>query len=334
VIPAGKSDLSGRELEITITGPRGFRVDAYRFTLGGEAVRGPAPLRKTGPLELTQDPTNITVSGIGFKYLIDAVTGQLKAGKVGRHDLPLSGPCLTVIPLDKEGGGTQLTGKEPVFTPLWGLYTDWKASAVVATGTGQTVRVKVSGAYAEAEGGYELVIDGSGRMTVEWNFTATEDVNPRQTGMTFDLPKSCDTLAWRRRGQWSVYPEDHIGRLAGKTKAFQGHPACGLVGPRTKPSWPWSEDQNSYGCNDFRSTKFNILEAVLSDQHGVGLRAVAAADRHAHTWIDGDKARLMVADYANDGADSYFQCTRAIPDRKVARGEAFCGSVQVELAGK
>lgn len=334
VIPAKIRDLAGEELEINITNPRGFRVDSYRFLMGGEPMAVPAPLRKPGALELTQDFKEIVVSGTGFKYTIDAVSGQLKAGKVGRHELSLSGPCLTLIPLDSEGGGAQLTGKEPVFTPKWGLCTGWKAAGVSATKTDQAVVVKVSGAYSQAEGGYELSIDGSGRMTVTWNFTSKKDINPRQTGMTFDLPNSCDELTWRRRGQWTVYPADHIGRLTGRAKAFPGHPACGLAGPLTQPSWSWSEDQNQYGCNDFRSTKFNIFEAALIDGQGVGLRAVAAADRHVHTWIEGDHARLMVADYANEGSEGYFQCTRAIPDRGVVKGGPISGSAQVEITGK
>jgi hypothetical protein len=334
VIPAKIRDLAGEELEINITGPRGFMVDRYRFIIGGEPRVVPAPLRKPGALELIQDAREIAIIGKGFKYLIDVASGQLKSGKAGRHEFSLSGPSLTVIPLDSEGGGAQLTGKEPEFKPLWGLFTGWKASSVTATQTEQVIRVKVAGAYAEAEGMYELLIDESGRLSVIWSFTSKQAVNPRQTGMTFVLPKTCDTLTWRRRGQWTVYPEDHIGRLAGTAKAFPGHPACGLAGPRTQPTWPWSEDQNQYGCNDFRSTKANIFEAALKDSHGVGLRAVAAADRHAHAWIDGGKAMLMVADYVNEGAEGYLQCTRAIPDMKVSKGGSISGSVQVELAGR
>jgi beta-galactosidase len=333
VVPAKFRDLAGEVLEISVTGPRGFTVDRYRYIIGGEALVAPAPMRKLGSLELTQATNEIAISGKGFKYLIDSASGQLKAGKAGRHEFSLSGPCLTMIPLDSEGGGAQLTGKEPEFKPLWGLYTGWKASSVTVMQTGQVVGVKVAGAYAEAEGGYELLIDGSGRLSVNWAFTSKQEINPRQTGMTFGLPETCDTLTWRRRGQWTVYPEDHIGRLSGTAKAFRGHPDCGLAGPRTQPAWSWSEDQNQYGCNDFRSTKSNIFEAALKDGHGVGLRAVAAADRHAHAWIDGGKAMLMVADYVNEGAEGYLQCTRAIPDRKVPKGGTISGSAQVEVTG-
>jgi len=330
-IPAKGGDLAGKDLEIRITGPRGFQVDAYSFTIGDKSVSAPQPQRHASALTLNRDAATVTVSGADFAYAIDAATGQLTRATASGHDLAVSGSFLTLVPHDQEGGGLQLTGKEPTFTPLWGLGTAWRASSVLATASEQEVTVRATGAYAESDGAYELAIDGSGRMTVAWDFSIRNEINPRQTGVTFLLPKSCDRLSWRRRGQWSFYPEDHIGRLAGTAKAFPGHSVCGLAGPHARPTWPWSEDQNEYGSNDFRSTKYNILEAVLDNEAGTGLRAVAAANRHVHTWIDGDHAMMMVADYANEGSDRFTQFTRFILDRRIAQGGTTAGSVQIEV---
>ena len=143
--------------------------------------------------------------------------------------------------------------------------------------------------------------------------------------------QSCDILSWRRLGQWSFYPEDHIGRLVGTAHAFLGHPPSGLLGPGTLPTWPWSEDEDAYGSNDFRSTKLNILEATLADSSGLGLHAVAAADRHVHAWMDGDQALMMIATSANDGSQRISQVTRAIPDQPIAVGGAIAGTAQVEI---
>ena len=333
VIPVAVA-TAGKVLEIRVTGPRGFMVDAYRFTIGGDKIPVPPGPSPVPPLELQSNAQTLAITGKNFRYTIDAVTGQLQSARAGNHDIPLEGPCLTLVPLDGEGGGTQMTGKEPTFAPLWGLCTNWKASAVTVEDQSRDRKgasvVHVTGSYAEADGGYDLTIDGTGRLTVAWKFTLKHALNPRQTGMTFTLPRTCDTLTWRRRGQWSWYPEDHIGRLTGTASAFSGH-TCGLAGPRTAPTWPWSQDENAYGTNDFRSTKFNIFEAALTDAAGLGLRAVAAADRHAHAWIDGDHARLLVADYANDGAEGFFQTTRAIPNRAVAQGGTVSSTAQVEL---
>jgi beta-galactosidase len=330
-IPA-PANAAGKELEVRVTGPRHFMVDAYRFTIGDEKAEIPPPLRPTGTLQLHQDSGAITVTGEGFRYTFDAATGLLRQGTAAGHDLPLNGPVLTLVPLDGEGGGNQILGKEPTYIPLWGLCTDWKASTVTAAAQGNTVVVNVAGAYDQAAGTYEMTIDATGRISIAWKFSMRQAINPRQLGITFSVPATCDTLSWRRKGQWSWYPEDHIGRPIGTAAAFSGH-TCGLAGPRTEPSWPWSQDQNQYGSNDFRSTKFNIFSAAVTDHTGLGLRAVAAADRHAHAWIDGTSACLLVADYANDGAEGFFQCTRAIPNHPLNKGATVTGSAQMELVG-
>jgi hypothetical protein len=329
------NDLMGKELEVHVVGPRGFEVDAYRFILGEGPAGVPAPLRKAGELKLTQAGGEIVIQGEGFGYVVDATTGQLKLAKVADRQLPLAGPCLTVIPMNAENGGDrQLKGKEPDVKPLWGLCTAWKATSVSAAKSADRIVVKVAGNYAEAVGGYELAFDGAGRLTVAWNFTSPVEVDLRQLGIVFSLPKTCDTLTWRRRGQWNFYPDDHIGRLSGQAKAFPGTPFCGLFGPRTKPGWPWSEDTLAHGCNDFRATKLNILTATLCDERSVGLRAVAAADRHAHAWMDGDQAFFAVLDYANDGVnEGLARDRRGVPVRVIEKGGVIAGSAQVELVG-
>jgi len=50
-----------------------------------------------------------------------------------------------------------------------------------------------------------MTIDHAGRLTVQWKFTSNQALNPRQTGVTFILPKDCQTLSWRRHGQRSWY---------------------------------------------------------------------------------------------------------------------------------
>lgn len=326
---------AGQTLEIHITGPRGFEVDAYRFILGEGPAALPAPLRQPGSLTLTQTPRELTVAGTEFAYVLDASTGQLKSGKTSGAALPLTGPSLTIVPMNADNGGDRrLAGKEPEVTSLWGLCTGWTASTVSARQSGASVVVKVAGAYTEATGSYQLTFDSAGRLTVGWSFSSSAEIDLRQVGITFTLPKACDTLSWRRRGQWNYYPADHIARLQGSARASSGRPFCGLfVGPRQPPAWPWSEDWNQYGCNDFRSTKFNIIEAVLSDGHSLGLRAVAAADRHAHAWLDGEQAFLAILDYANDGVnEGLLKGHRGVPPRVIARGGIITGSAQFELA--
>ena len=47
----------------------------------------------------------------------------------------------------------------------------------------------------------------------------------REIGLGFSVPRDCEVLRWERRGDWSVYPEDHIGRTKGEARAIAAHPA-------------------------------------------------------------------------------------------------------------
>ena len=38
----------------------------------------------------------------------------------------------------------------------------------------------------------------------------------REVGVAFDLVNQVDRLKWDRKGLWSVYPKDHIGRNEGE----------------------------------------------------------------------------------------------------------------------
>lgn len=58
--------MTGKPLELRITNPRGFMVDAYCFTIGGERMEAPPPARTAGALQLQRDAATITIGGNGF----------------------------------------------------------------------------------------------------------------------------------------------------------------------------------------------------------------------------------------------------------------------------
>ena len=52
-----------------------------------------------------------------------------------------------------------------------------------------------------------------------------------------------DRLSWKRKGQWSAYPDDHISRNSGvayKTRE-QGLDVFG-----ERPAWNWAEDMRDF----------------------------------------------------------------------------------------
>ena len=133
-----------------------------------------------------------------------------------------------------------------------------------------------------------------------------QELHPRQVGLVFALPASFTELSWKRKGYWSVYPEDHIGALEGNVKAFNSDlPISGLAGPSSLPSVPWAFDQTAAGSNIFRSTKENIYEAVLKSTDGGAFRVESDGTQHVRAWVDKDWVYLLVADYINAGKGNF-----------------------------
>ena len=152
--------------------------------------------------------------------------------------------------------------------------------------------------------------------------------------MVMTLPASFDELHWKRKGLWTVYPEDHIGRLEGSAKAFVGHEFTGVAGPTAEPHYPWKDDTNELGTNDFRSTKNAIFWASLTTPQGLGVAALANGDRAFRSWVNGSSVSFLVAGYTNGGAEIFFASHLEDERKPLAEGDTFSSSVTLMPLGK
>jgi hypothetical protein len=144
----------------------------------------------------------------------------------------------------------------------------WTLQQVSATNEGNEAVVRLQGNYGAAEVDFEMRVDGTGLMTTKYHLDAfpyaAPTAHPRpwndshfggfsEVGVTFILTNGVDRLAWRRKGLWSVYPEDHVGR------------ASGLI-------------QRGSAQNDFRAMKEYIYSVTaLVDGKDLGVEAVSDA---------------------------------------------------------
>ena len=299
----------GQLLEVRALSPRGFVEDVWQIALGKDPrVALPIPAVKPGRVTLEKNPEKLVIRGAGSPLTVDAKTGMFSS--------PFVGPELLLLPRNGDKcGGTQMTGKEPKIPIFSDTCHDWQATSVTAQTTDDGVEIRVEGAYTEARGTYTHLFGNDGSIKVRYAFqvTAKDKFNPRQIGVVFNLPSECQTLTWRRKAHWSFYPDDHIGRAQGTATAFvKGVPLSSLAGPRNEPGWSWGADGNEAGANDFRSTKMNIFEASLLSPSGSGLRVLGDGSQHVRSWISGNRSRLLVAQYANEGSPSFFR-ERVIP---------------------
>ena len=154
----------------------------------------------------------------------------------------------------------------------------------------------------------------------------------RQMGIVFDLPKSCDTLAWERKAIWNLYPDDHIGRPAGQARAFRDTkwPA---IKPHTEPPWPWSLDSTELGTNDFRATRRNILWASLKRTDGYGVLVRSDGRHSTRSYVDGDRIRLLAAGHSTGGRDGVSFGHLGDEQKPLNKGTLLDDTVQLELVG-
>ena len=319
---------AGDTLELTFTDPRGFVADQFCLSLGGSEMKHEtASAAGKPPCTMAESLEEIAVICGKTKWKVGKNSGQLASVATGSGLLRLGGPQLMLLPLNI-AGEAQMYGKTRVWTPFTDPCSGWVCGKVgVATDNGK-VKVTVNGKYEGAEGSYTLTFNPCGSVDVTYAFTVTKELNPRQVGLVFSLPRECEVFSWERKGYWDVYPEDHIARLKGTVRASEGFEATS-VGPRTKPSHPWRLDNLPYGNNDFCSTKHQIVKATLVDAEGLGVEVDGQARQHVRCWRTGEAVNLLVADYSNGGSEGYLRGLASKEDRPLKVGDKVSGAVRL-----
>jgi hypothetical protein len=320
------TDLEGRTLRIGILGPRGAPIDAYDIVLG-ERRPEPPPFRNPapGPVRLESGPDAFIARGEGFSWRIDRRTGAILRAEVDGGQVVCGGPALMLLP---QTTGPCVTDFSLDVPPFNDVCAEWAASGVDARLEDGAAVITVQGRYAEASGGYTIRLDGAGRAAFAYEFKSAVKLNPRQYGLVLYLPRACDVLDWLRRGQWSVYPETHIGRPRGTARAsVPGREFRFGV----RPAWDWKDDQNALGSNDFRSTKSGLDWAALSAPDGRGLLVLSDGGPAARAFLDGDRIGWLIAGFTTGGGDLFFAPHHEIDDRPLEPGDPIKGSFSIVL---
>jgi len=326
-----------QQLSLSFRDPRGFETNRFLLPIGDGPLKVPMILTGSMPfLTTTSDIYRVLASRTlwNINRKTGALTVDSNAGPVA-----IGGPHLMLLPNNSEGE-TQMTGKTKIHDLFSPVCSDWQLKEVRATQTGdQQVKIEIEGAYAEAEGVFVLEFV---RHDVEfsYHFTAKRAINPRQTGVAWDFPAGFDRLTWTRRGLWSVYPDDHIGRLSGTALAVTPDGNAALeIGPRENPgASPWANDNTRYGSNDFRSTKENILTATLAQTPNMlqaGRPACfwvgSEATQSVRAWLDPATKRtwLLIANFTSGGSERFLEGLVAPDQRPLKPGDSVAASFHI-----
>ncbi|MFI0939709.1 glycoside hydrolase family 2 TIM barrel-domain containing protein [Streptomyces sp. NPDC021020] len=257
-IPAGPW-AAGDVLHLTFN--RGSAlVDEYRLWLNTRTSPAFIPVGGTAPT-VQETANRIVLTGVDapFTVVFDKSTARLVEATAGGTRVLTGGPDLVI--------SRTVPGR-------------WAgASAAVTTSGGQAV-VTLTGAFGSVGATFRIAVDGHGLLTTTYTITNPPTGQVSDVGVRYTLADGTDTLTWQRDGQWTAYPDDHIGRATGTATRSR---ASGTDGYRVQPTWPWSEDTHSYflfgkdgaahWTNDFRSTKTNVrLAKATAGANGPGVQ--------------------------------------------------------------
>jgi len=322
-ISPSQTPKDGEELEITVFGPQKYVVDQYRITIGNSQASLLQPKRDKSSPELVIQGQQVMLKSGSHEVVIEALTGQMVSLTIAGNMIPVDGPSLQMLPLTT---GPCNTEHSLDIKPLNNICTQWKGR-ISGTGTDKTGPwIKVEGAYNEADIILTYRMDSVGLVHIEYQLITKTDIDPRQIGLVFGIPMDYQLLSWDRIAQWTVYPEDHIGRPSGWAKPFPAG-AGNLFKFGVKPEWTWSSDQTPMGSNDFRATREKIKWAELANGDSRGIRIESDGNHAVRAWVGSDKINFLVASFFTGGGDMFFASHHRRERKPLKKGDSFNGSV-------
>ncbi|HLO36733.1 MAG TPA: hypothetical protein VK194_11645, partial [Candidatus Deferrimicrobium sp.] len=121
-------------------------------------------------------------------------------------------------------------------------------------------------------------------------YVGARTFSAREVGLTLRPARDLTDLWWRRIGEWTAYPDTHIGRTVGRAAGAPG--ANGVLNPAPT----WEQDATAAGSNDFRSVKRAILAAGMTDGTSL-LSVVSNGAQHARAELVEGAPILHVLDW-------------------------------------
>ncbi len=244
-------------VRVEVRHPEGWLIDGWEWAWPG-AARAPQAAVLERAVELRLDlsqPGLPIVSGDGGRWLRE--WPELHVLDVDMPHVPVPSPRTDV-------GHVTVIGPHELRVPLAGW--DWEGT-ITARIEGRTVAFEYEATY-----------------------TGSRAFNAKEAGLTVRPPRELTDLSWRRIGEWSLYPADHVGRTTGY--------AAGLPGSNTTlhPAETWEQDATPAGSNDYRSVKRRILTAGATDG-ARSLTIVSDGAQHVRAELVDGSPELHVLDW-------------------------------------
>ena len=270
---------AGAVLELQFIAPTGEVVDEYRFIPAEK--KEVLPSRPAKAPVLSESDTEIAIDGDGFSFRFSKKEGQLVEAQRDNETVLIGGPIMH-MPYFKLGA--------------------WKCRKINAKAKGDEVVVTIVGGYKDsADVAFVLTFDGDGGFTTRYTIKKLHRMLPHseklrvgvdcggldELGVCYIAPSGTDTFHWQRKGDYTVYPQDHISRNEGIAARYSESTPFGQ-----KPTIPWNKEVKRYilngrydvdykGTNDFRSMKPTLLKGEVYNIAGKCAAQVLSDGSHA-----------------------------------------------------
>lgn len=258
----------GEPLEVSFMDSQGYQVNEACLVSQAEPVRPPAA--DGGVPQIRENELYLTLSGDNCELVLSRESGLIVKGTVDGTTVVTGGPHL------------HMTGL---------ALAPWKLADMRYENLTKCTVIYVHGNYGRVAVTYRIAFDRRGVMVTDYTIDDMPFNSPHnqafnecghdvggyeEVGLAFDIPAQLDSLSWKRRGMWSVYPQWHTNRLEGTAKRFAGKVQKSMQEP---PAWDWKEDEIEWttfgkfdiggrGTYDFRSMKNTIYNASMHDGEG------------------------------------------------------------------
>jgi beta-galactosidase len=255
------------------------------------------------------------VIGDGFEVGFSRGSGVIRRATAGGHAVLLSGPSLHILPADPAANDVPAP-------------EGWTLNSFDVDAAGDRAVVSVRGGYPDLVGTYRTTVDASGEIVATYDFVYSgKALLAREIGLKLGLPENMDTLRWERNGEWTWYPEDHIGRNRGTAHAHADHPSS------VPPKWAFALDDSMLGTNDFRSQKRNFTKASLIDKNGYGVALGSDGSQHVRAQLESDRIALHVNDWFG-GTWSRDEWRHFGKGKQIAPGDRLQGTIRFRLLAR
>jgi len=257
-------------------------IDKYELSIGDNEIPVyPNECIDFDNLSLKKDKKQIVISNEEFEWIFDAKSGEILKVELNENEILTEGATLMMLPLKS---GACLTEHSLEVSVLNNTCSEWNPDSVDATEIEEGIKVHVKGNYNEATCSVNYLFKPNGEVSIDYQIKTKIEIDPRQLGLVFTCKREYETLSWERKGQWTAYPESHIGRTRGEAKLFEQGKYEFEFGKQ--PEWDWKFDSNFLGTNDFRSTKDFIYWASLTNSVGKGIVILSDGDDSFRAFAD------------------------------------------------